>query len=984
MSSALELATAYLNIVPSMKGAKEALGSQLAPAATAAGETGGASVGTALLGGLKKFALPIAGVVAAFGVKKFVDQSVSSFNDLAAANKGFQRIAGGTIEASSGLRGAMQLAGVNTDAAGVALTVFSKNLAKAGTDQGKTAAMTQLLGENFKDAQGNIKPMNELLPKLADKFKAMPDGAEKSALALQLFGKQGMGMLPFLNQGSEGIGKLTDKAKTMGLTLDDTSLKIMGAGKASARDYATAIQGMKVALGQDLAPVMTAVGNIGKQILIPVFQGLATVFSKGRDPLLKLAGGIQDFADKSGKAVQGIVDLIIKGQLSDGLAGMVGINKGSTIVKVILGIRDAFIHVFTSMKDFISGLTLTGPALAGTNKALNFMQEAGVKVRGVLSGIGKFMKDVFSGMSGMLDKIDFKSMIPQVLGLANALSPVQLIFHALEPVLPQVIDLIGKLAQVAGGMLAKAAQQLVPLLVTLGDQIGGAMTKALVAILPHLPKLVDLLGNLASMVVGELGTALTSLVPVLGDMATHIGPMLATAIGVVVPLVTGLTGWLVQNKDVVLALVGGFVAFKLAMGGIDFAKTVIGIVQTTVAWAANTGAMVANKIESLAIMGMQAKDFVVNSAKAVGAIAAQTGAWLAHKGALMAAKAEMLLLMAIQGKDMVVSGAKAVASVVAQTGAWIANAAAQVAAKVAMLAGAVAEGVATAAQWLLNAAMDANPIGLIVIAIVALVAGIIWAVNNIGGFRDFISSAWKSIQDVTAAVWNGIVDFFKGVWDGIVWLFQNASIVGIIVSHWGQIVEFTVGMWNGIVDFFGGVWTNIVNGATGFIGSFLKFFTELPNQIMDNVKNIGTWLIDSGKSLINGFIEGIKQAFPWLSDAITKVMDFVGGFFPHSPAKHGPLSGAGWTAIRNSGGAIGKEFAGGIDDTQKAIESASVNMMKSVKTGTGIAARSSITSGTATGSSNNGPAVQVDIHPSEKMSEENLGNIVAKQVSRLI
>ncbi|MFJ4230115.1 hypothetical protein ACIPYV_21325, partial [Paenarthrobacter nicotinovorans] len=86
-----------------------------------------------------------------------------------------------------------------------------------------------------------VKPMAEILPGLADKFKSMPDGAEKTALATQLFGRSGAQMLPFLNKGSEGIGQLTDKAKQMGLVIDDVSAKSFGAAKVSAREYSMSL-----------------------------------------------------------------------------------------------------------------------------------------------------------------------------------------------------------------------------------------------------------------------------------------------------------------------------------------------------------------------------------------------------------------------------------------------------------------------------------------------------------------------------------------------------------------------------------------------------------------------------------------------------------------------------------------------------------------------------------------------------------------------
>ena len=71
-----------------------------------------------------------------------------------------------------------------------------------------------------------------------------------------------------------------------------------------------------------------------------------------------------------------------------------------------------------------------------------------------------------------------------------------------------------------------------------------------------------------------------------------------------------------------------------------------------------------------------------------------------------------------------------------------------------------------AAQWLLNAAMTANPIGLMIAGIAALVGGVIWAWNNFEGFRKTILAVWEVIKSFAASLWDiskGIATIFKGI-----------------------------------------------------------------------------------------------------------------------------------------------------------------------------------------------------------------------------
>lgn len=256
-----------------------------------------------LKGMLGPLALIATGAAAAFGAFKFVESSVKSFEDLAGAVRPLQRLIGGTAEEVSGLRGAMQLAGMSTEKAGTSLTIFSKKLAGAAVDGKKTSDMVAKLGFDFKDASGNIKPMAELLPEVADRFKSMPDGVEKTALAVQLFGRSGTTMLPFLNKGSEGIKELTAKAKEMGLVLDDASMKSFMEAKKAQREFDATLQGLSVTIGSALLPVVETFQNFVRDILTPAILKVTGFLRDHRAEFVALAETIKS-------KVQPIVDTL--------------------------------------------------------------------------------------------------------------------------------------------------------------------------------------------------------------------------------------------------------------------------------------------------------------------------------------------------------------------------------------------------------------------------------------------------------------------------------------------------------------------------------------------------------------------------------------------------------------------------------------------------------------------------------------------------
>lgn len=90
---------------------------------------------------------------------------------------------------------------------------------------GSAEAGKALKGIAFKDSSGKIKDMDVVLAEVADKFKSMPNGAEKTARSMQIFGRAGKDLIPFLNEGSEGIAELRQEARDLGLVLDNEAVE---------------------------------------------------------------------------------------------------------------------------------------------------------------------------------------------------------------------------------------------------------------------------------------------------------------------------------------------------------------------------------------------------------------------------------------------------------------------------------------------------------------------------------------------------------------------------------------------------------------------------------------------------------------------------------------------------------------------------------------------------------------------------------------
>jgi hypothetical protein len=245
------------------------------------------AVSDALVGGVSKLGPYGAAAGAIFGTilgaeAKLADASISAFKDVAGQTLALQRIMGGTAEDASRLRFAFQETGVDAEASARSIGILSKNVV-AGAPGWKA------MGINAKDATGHFKPMAELLPQIADHFAKMPNGAQKSAEALKLFGKGGLALLPFLNRGAKGLQELKDKSDKFGLTLSGKDLDALKKSRAAHKDWDAAIEGAKVRIGSVLLPMLTKLVTYFTVHLIPVIIAVGSWYKKHGDQIQKLA-----------------------------------------------------------------------------------------------------------------------------------------------------------------------------------------------------------------------------------------------------------------------------------------------------------------------------------------------------------------------------------------------------------------------------------------------------------------------------------------------------------------------------------------------------------------------------------------------------------------------------------------------------------------------------------------------------------------------
>lgn len=104
----------------------------------------------------------------------------------------------------------------------------------------------------------------------------------------------------------------------------------------------------------------------------------------------------------------------------------------------------------------------------------------------------------------------------------------------------------------------------------------------------------------------------------------------------------------------------------------------------------------------------------------------------------------------------------------------------------------VVMGISTAAQWALNVAMTANPIGIVIVAIGALVGVFIVLWNKSEGFRNFWINLWEKVKAIVTSAWEGIKAGFEKIKNGI------SAVKEKVSTMWNGVKEKTSELWGGV------------------------------------------------------------------------------------------------------------------------------------------------------------------------------------------
>jgi TP901 family phage tail tape measure protein len=308
----------------------------------------------------------------------------------------------------------------------------------------------------------------------------------------------------------------------------------------------------------------------------------------------------------------------------------------------------------------------------------------------------------------------------------------------------------------------------------------------------------------------------------------------------------------------------------------------------------------------------------------IGGFATDLGGKIANAASAGASTAWSSLTTGLSGvanglKQAALMAWEYVAKATLATGAALKQAGSMFIEKTAAFGAAIAEKAAAAAEWLLNLAMDASPLMLVVLAVIAIIAILVLCYEKVGWFRDFVNAAFKGISVIALWLWHNVFEpAFQGIAKAATWLWDNAikPAAESIGSAFSTLAHAAQTAFSWIVS------------AGEHAASWLS---ALPGRILGWFADAGKWLWNAGVSIIQGLWNGIQSMGSWIASSIT---GFIKSVVPGPVLKVlGIFSPS--RVFHDIGVNVTKGLVNGITAGKQQVTSASTNLALSAVTGFG-------------------------------------------------
>ena len=253
---------------------------------------------------------------------------------------------------------------------------------------------------------------------------------------------------------------------------------------------------------------------------------------------------------------------------------------------------------------------------------------------------------------------------------------------------------------------------------------------------------------------------------------------------------------------------------------------------------------------------------------------------LAHKHAIQALGAVLVSAFAVKKMSDFGRGVKSTLGVISDLRRGV-------------IALATSEKLASTAQWAmtgaqkaLNLAMKANPIGLVIVAITALVAGLVELYKHNKKFRQFVDGLVKSAKQF----FEGIVKWFGNAWSSVTKGYNSFS--RSFSKGWNSFTDGIGKAWNATWSYVGNIFSKYTDIYKRVIKTFIDFFTGNWNNLGKDIRGIWNALWGYVESIFGSKVGAIKSGIEGFGSKIwgtfQTIKDKVSGFWSDM-----------WTGLQN-------------------------------------------------------------------------------------
>ena len=386
---------------------------------------------------------------------------------------------------------------------------------------------------------------------------------------------------------------------------------------------------------------------------------------------------------------------------------------------------------------------------------------------------------------------------------------------------------------------------------------------------------------------GDMSGIFAGLGPVIGAVAGALGPLLAS-----IPGLGGVFGSLTGPVGVVIGLFTQMIANSSALQG------ALGTVFQVIGQVMSVAAPILGQIMTI-----------------IGELLGQIGDQLAPVIEQIATVIGDVLIAVLPMLTPILSTIGSLLSTLIPVAGQIISVVAQVVAAIAPLIVQLASALIPIIAALLPVVQTVfSAVASIISSVMGIVEGIIKTVTSV------IKGDW-------AGAWEGIKQVFSGVWDLIVSIVtgQIALVKSVILAGINLVKSMWSNTWNTVTNLVTNAWEGIKYAVSNGISGMMGFITSIPNKILGAFASAKSWLVDSGRSIIQGLIDGIMGMIGTVKDAVGNVLSAARNLLPFSPAKEGPFSGKGWTLY--SGRSIVEALADGVNQRRGLFKDAVADAM---------------------------------------------------------